>query len=92
MEKCPGPDGWGVMSQPGDKKLELSSFVYTHMGENALSSCGLLGLNLFYRDFDQSKSGFARKPNPEAAMHLMEQLLRLVSQKRPTILGSEPGY
>ena len=63
----------------------IEQFVYTHKGENAFVILRDLGLESFFTEILTSQSGFARKPDPEAAMYLMEKYGW--SQKRPTILG-----
>ena len=60
------------MSHPGDKKLELSSLSIPIRERMPLSSYGTWVWNLF-TEILTSQSGFARKPDPEAAMYLMEK-------------------
>ena len=62
----------------------IEQFVYTHKGENAFVILRDLGLESF-TEILTSQSGFARKPDPEAARYLMEKYGW--SQKIPTILG-----
>ena len=49
----------------------IEQFVYTHKGENAFVILRNLGLESFFTEILTSQSGFARKPDPEAAMYLM---------------------
>ena len=55
------------------KDVGIQQFVYTHKGENALVILRDLGLESFFTEILTSQSGFARKPNPEAAMYLIEK-------------------
>ena len=60
-----------VLSWAKDSGIE--QFVYTHKGENALVILRDLGLESFFKEILTSQSGFARKPNPEAARYLMKK-------------------
>ena len=51
----------------------IEQFVYTHKGENAFVILRDLGLEAFFTEILTSQSGFARKPDPEAAMYLMKR-------------------
>ena len=55
------------------KNAGIEQFVYTHKGENALVILRDLGLESFFTEILTSQSGFARKPDPEAAIYLMEK-------------------
>ena len=55
------------------KDAGIEQFVYTHKGENALVILRDLGLESFFKEILTSQSGFARKPNPEAAIYLMNK-------------------
>ena len=55
------------------KDAGIEQFVYTHKGENALVILRDLGLESFFKEILTSQSGFARKPDPEAAMYLIEK-------------------
>ena len=55
------------------KEAGIEQFVYTHKGENALVILRYLGLEFFFTEILTSQSGFARKPNPEAAIYLMKK-------------------
>ena len=55
------------------KDAGIEQFVYTHKGENALVILRDLGLESFFTEILTSQSGFARKPNPEAARYLMKK-------------------
>ena len=55
------------------KDVGIQQFVYTHKGENALVILRDLGLESFFKEILTSQSGFARKPNPEAAIYLMKK-------------------
>ena len=55
------------------KDSGIEQFVYTHKGENALVILRDLGLESFFTEILTSQSGFARKPDPEAAMYLIEK-------------------
>ena len=51
----------------------IQQFVYTHKGDNALTILRELGLDSYFTDILTSQSGFARKPNPEAATYLINK-------------------
>ena len=51
----------------------IEQFVYTHKGENAFVILRDLGLESFFTEILTSQSGFARKPDPEAAIYLMKK-------------------
>lgn len=55
------------------KDAGIEQFVYTHKGENVLVILRDLGLESFFKEILTSQSGFARKPNPEAAIYLMKK-------------------
>lgn len=55
------------------KDAGIEQFVYTHKGENALVILRDLDLESFFTEILTSQSGFARKPNPEAAMYLIKK-------------------
>ena len=55
------------------KNAGIEQFVYTHKGENALVILRDLGLDSFFTEILTSQSGFARKPDPEAAIYLMKK-------------------
>ena len=54
-------------------KQGIQQFVYTHKGDNALTILRELGLDAYFTEILTSKSGFARKPNPEAATYLINK-------------------
>ena len=51
----------------------IQQFVYTHKGDNALTILRDLGLDAYFTEILTSKSGFARKPSPEAATYLIDK-------------------
>ena len=51
----------------------IQQFVYTHKGDNALTILRDLGLESCFTEILTSQSGFARKPNPEAANYLLDK-------------------
>ena len=51
----------------------IQQFVYTHKGDNALTILRDLGLESYFTEILASQSGFARKPNPEAATYLLDK-------------------
>ena len=51
----------------------IQQFVYTHKGDNALTILRDLGLECYFTEILTSQSGFARKPNPEAANYLLDK-------------------
>ena len=51
----------------------IQQFVYTHKGDNALTILRDLGLDSYFAEILTSQSGFARKPNPEAATYLINK-------------------
>ena len=54
-------------------KQGIQQFVYTHKGDNAFSILRDLGLDSYFAEILTSQSGFARKPNPEAATYLINK-------------------
>ncbi|MFS9305278.1 HAD family hydrolase [Streptococcus peroris] len=54
-------------------KQGIQQFVYTHKGENAFAILGDLDLLQYFTEILTNQSGFARKPNPEAAVYLLEK-------------------
>ena len=54
-------------------KQGIQQFVYTHKGDNALTILRDLGLDVYFTEILTSQSGFARKPNPEAATYLINK-------------------
>ena len=52
-------------------QVGIQQFVYTHKGDNALTILRDLGLESYFKEILTSQSGFARKPNPEAADYLL---------------------
>lgn len=55
------------------QKAGIQQFVYTHKGENAFEILGDLDLLQYFTEILTNQSGFARKPNPEAAVYLLEK-------------------
>lgn len=51
----------------------IQQFVYTHKGDNAFTILRDLGLESYFTEIITSQSGFARKPNPEAATYLIDK-------------------
>ena len=51
----------------------IQQFVYTHKGDNAFTILRDLGLDSYFTEILTSQSGFARKPNPEAATYLINK-------------------
>ena len=54
-------------------QVGIRNFVYTHKGDNALTILRDLGLESYFTEILTSQSGFARKPNPEAATYLLDK-------------------
>ena len=54
-------------------EVGIQQFVYTHKGDNALTILRDLGLESYFTEILTSQSGFARKPNPEAANYLLDK-------------------
>ena len=54
-------------------QVGIQQFVYTHKGDNALTILIDLGLESYFTEILTSQSGFARKPNPEAATYLLDK-------------------
>lgn len=52
-------------------KAGIQQFVYTHKGENAFAILGDLDLLQYFTEILTNQSGFARKPDPEAAVYLL---------------------
>ena len=51
----------------------IQQFIYTHKGYNTLTILRDLGLESCFTQILTSQSGFARKPNPEAANYLLDK-------------------
>ena len=69
-----------VILMPGAREIlawanqqGIQQFVYTHKGDNAFSILRDLGLDSYFAEILTSQSGFARKPNPEAATYLINK-------------------
>ena len=54
-------------------KQGIQQFVYTHKGDNAFTILRDLGLDSYFTEILTNQSGFARKPNPEAATYLINK-------------------
>ena len=54
-------------------QVGIRNFVYTHKGDNAFSILRDLGLESYFTEILTSQSGFARKPNPEVAIYLLDK-------------------
>lgn len=54
-------------------KQGIQQFVYTHKGDNTFTILRDLGLDSYFTEILTSQSGFARKPNPEAATYLINK-------------------
>lgn len=54
-------------------QVGIRNFVYTHKGDNAFAILRDLGLESYFTEILTSQSGFARKPNPEAATYLLDK-------------------
>lgn len=54
-------------------KVGIQQFVYTHKGENTFAILGDLDLLQYFTEILTNQSGFARKPDPEAAVYLLEK-------------------
>lgn len=48
-------------------------FVYTHRGESTFQILDNLGLTVYFTEILTRDSGFPRKPDPKAVLHLMEK-------------------
>ena len=69
-----------VILMPGGREVlawanqqGIQQFVYTHKGDNTLTILRDLGLDVYFTEILTSQSGFARKPSPEAATHLISK-------------------
>ena len=51
----------------------VSQFVYTHRGRTTVPVLDHLGMTSYFQDILTSRSGFARKPDPEAIDHLLRE-------------------
>ena len=51
----------------------ILQFVYTHKGDNAFTILRNLGLEFYFTEILTNQSGFARKPSPEVATHLLDK-------------------
>ena len=65
------PDALEVLSWANQQGIQ--QFVYTHKGNNAFFILRDLGLDSYFTEILTSQSGFARKPNPEAATYLISK-------------------
>lgn len=54
-------------------QVGIRNFVYTHKGDNAFTILRDLALESYFTEILTSQSGFARKPNPEAATYLLDK-------------------
>ena len=54
-------------------QVGIQQFVYTHKGDNAFTILRDLSLESYFTEILTSQSGFARKPNPEAATYLLDK-------------------
>ncbi|WP_176139661.1 HAD family hydrolase [Streptococcus sp. 1453] len=54
-------------------QVGIQQFVYTHKGDNAFTILRDLDLGSYFTEILTSQSGFARKPNPEAATYLLDK-------------------
>lgn len=54
-------------------QVGIRNLVYTHKGDNAFTILRDLGLESYFTEIITSQSGFARKPNPEAAIYLLDK-------------------
>ena len=54
-------------------QVGIRNLVYTHKGDNAFTILRDLGLEYYFTEILTSQSGFARKPNPEAATYLLDK-------------------
>ena len=54
-------------------QVGIRNFIYTHKGDNAFTILRNLGLESYFTEILTSQSGFARKPNPEAANYLIDK-------------------
>lgn len=55
------------------KEVGIKNFMYTHKGENTLAVLDLLGMSDYFTDVLHSQSGFARKPEPDALLYLIDK-------------------
>lgn len=51
----------------------IQNFVYTHKSDNAFQVLEELGVDHYFTEILTSDSGFARKPDPEALLYLIEK-------------------
>lgn len=51
----------------------IQNFVYTHKSDNAFQVLEDLGVDHYFTEILTSDSGFARKPDPEALLYLIEK-------------------
>lgn len=51
----------------------IKNFVYTHKSDNAFQVLEDLGVDHYFTEILTSDSGFARKPDPEALLYLIEK-------------------
>ncbi|HFU4449488.1 TPA: HAD-IA family hydrolase [Streptococcus suis] len=51
----------------------IQNFIYTHKSDNAFQVLADLGVDHYFTEILTSDSGFARKPDPEALLYLIEK-------------------
>ena len=54
-------------------KQGIQNFIYTHKSDNTFQILEDLGIASYFTEVLTSDSGFARKPNPEALLYLIEK-------------------
>ena len=55
------------------EKQGVESYVFTHRGRTTIPVLDNLGMTGFFKEILTSQSGFARKPDPEAILYLIEK-------------------
>ena len=53
---------------------DVENYVFTHRGKTTIPVLEHLGLKPFFREVITSQHGFARKPDPEGLLYLMDKL------------------
>lgn len=55
------------------REMGMKQFIYTHKGDNTFAILDELGISHYFVEVLTADSGFARKPDPEAVLYLMEK-------------------
>lgn len=65
------PDSLSILEWT--KQQGIQNFIYTHKGDNTSAVLELFGMSDYFDEVLHSQSGFARKPDPEALLYLIDK-------------------